>query len=122
MSLPRRELLGRIASCRYLLSLSAAEGFGLVPLEAMSLGTVVCGFDGFGGRQYFRNMENCAVSPYPDIEGVARQLATLLEDEGLADTLSRRGSDTASQFSYERFRDAWIELLSDVMTRLEPQP
>lgn len=122
MSLPRHELMARIASCRYLLSLSPAEGFGLVPLEAMSVGTVVCGFDGFGGRQYFRSMENCAVSPYPDIEGVARQLAMLIEDDDLAEALSRRGREMAEQFSYEKFRDAWIGLLSDTVTRLEPQP
>ncbi|MEQ9506371.1 MAG: glycosyltransferase [Hyphomonas sp.] len=118
-SLPRRELLSRIAASRYLLSLSPAEGFGLVPVEAMSLGTVVCGFDGFGGREYFRNMGNGAVSAYPDIEGVARQLLAIVEDENLAESISRNGHETAREFSYEKFRGAWTGVIAQLLGTAE---
>src|SRR6185437_8682771 len=74
MTLSRHDLLEKIAECRFFLSLSPAEGFGLVPLEAMSVGTAVVGLDSFGGRQYFRHMENCAVASYPNIEEVAAHL------------------------------------------------
>lgn len=113
MSLPRSDLLERIAACRFFLTLSPAEGFGLVPLEAMSLGTVVVGFDGFGGRQYFRHMENCAVSPYPDIEGVAAHLAELVENPIAAAAISERGRDTSAQYTWERFSDSWESYLTN---------
>src|SRR5207302_1108578 len=47
--MPQSELLSRLGSVRYLLTLSPVEGFGLVPLEAMAMGTLVVGYDGFGG-------------------------------------------------------------------------
>ncbi|MEO8802872.1 MAG: glycosyltransferase, partial [Rudaea sp.] len=49
-AIAQSELLARIGSVRYFLTLSAAEGFGLVPLEAMAMGTTVIGYDGYGGR------------------------------------------------------------------------
>jgi len=42
--------------------LSVAEGFGLVPLEAMAMGSVVVGFDGYGGREHLTPGANCAVA------------------------------------------------------------
>lgn len=107
MALPRRELLERIASSQYFLSLSAAEGFGLVPLEAMALGTVVVGFDGFGGRQYFEPGLNSAVIPYPRIEAAADNLLRLTEQPELAQRLSAAGRETAARYTYETFREAW---------------
>lgn len=107
MSLPRSELFSRIAACRFFLSLSAAEGFGLVPLEAMSLGTVVTGFDGFGGRQYMRSMDNCAVAPWADIEQVAAHLTMLSQNDGMAMAMAERGRQTASQYTFDRFRELW---------------
>ncbi|MGH8091732.1 MAG: glycosyltransferase, partial [Rudaea sp.] len=63
--LAQPELLARLGAVRHMLTLSAAEGFGLVPLEAMATGTLVIGYDGFGGRHYMRPGENCLVAPYP---------------------------------------------------------
>ena len=43
-----------LRSSRIFLSFSVREGFGLPPCEAMASGCLVVGFDGFGGREYFR--------------------------------------------------------------------
>jgi hypothetical protein len=101
------DFLARIGACRYLVSLSAAEGFGVVPLEAMALGTTVIGFDGFGGREYRKSGRNCLVTRYPDIEGVAERLVTALGAPAFAERLAEGGRVTASRFGYERFRAAW---------------
>ena len=53
--LPHTDFLAQLGGRRHLVSLSAAEGFGLVPLEAMAMGTTVIGFDGFGGREYMNS-------------------------------------------------------------------
>src|SRR6185437_4486691 len=86
---------------------SPAEGFGLVPLEAMSVGTAVVGLDSFGGRQYFRHMENCAVASYPNIEEVAAHLIMLCQQTKTAMAIAERGQETAGQYTYQRYSDAW---------------
>jgi hypothetical protein len=101
------DFLARIGASRYLVSLSAAEGFGLVPLEAMAMGTTVIGLDGFGGTEYMKPGRNCLVTRYPDIEGVAERLVAALAAPALAEELAARGRATASHFSYARFRAAW---------------
>ena len=109
--LPHSNFLTRIGAVRHLLMLSAAEGFGLVALEAMALGTLVCGYDGFGGRQYMRPDRNCATAPYPDVELVAQRLVAAVREPLRAQTLAQRGLETAQQYSYAAFRHAWIEEL-----------
>jgi hypothetical protein len=108
-------LCERLAQARFCLSLTPGEGFGLIPLEAMGLGTVVLGFDGFGGRHYFRRGENCLVRPYPDVAGVADDLVTLLADEDLGQRLSVAGRVTAAGYGYETFRRAWVTKFTELL-------
>jgi hypothetical protein len=105
--LPHADFLARLGACRYLVNLSAAEGFGLVPLEAMAMGTTVIGFDGFGGREYMIPGQNCLVTSYPDIEGVAERLVAALGAPAFAERLAEAGRVTASQFGRRRFQAAW---------------
>ncbi|MEP6485262.1 MAG: glycosyltransferase [Rudaea sp.] len=111
----QRDLFSRIASFRYLLTLSAAEGFGLVPLEAMALGTAVVGYDGFGGRHYMRNGDNCAVASYPNIERVAELLIDAVQSPERSAAMAERGRMTATHYAYGAFRQAWKNYLSDVL-------
>jgi len=110
--LPHAQFLARIGAVRHLLMLSAAEGFGLVALEAMALGTLVCGYDGFGGRHYMRPQENCAVAAYPDIEVVAERLIAAVRNPAAGAQLAQSGQATAQAFSYAAFRQAWLQELS----------
>jgi len=109
--MPQAELFAKIACVRYFLALSAAEGFGLVPLEAMALGATVIGYDGFGGRQYMRPGENCAVASYPDIERVADLLIAAIEHPERSAQMAVRGRETALQYSYSAFRQSWVQEL-----------
>src|SRR5439155_21355896 len=105
----------KIAGVRYFLTLSAAEGFGLVPLEAMAMGATVIGYDGFGGRQYMRAGDNCEVAPYPQIERVAELLIAAVADPQRSAQLAQRGTQTAAQYSYAAFRRAWIDELRSAL-------
>ena len=105
--LPHTDFLARLGACRHLVSLSPAEGFGLVPLEAMAMGTTVIGFDGFGGREYMNPGQNCLVTSYPDIEGVAERLVAALGAPAFAQRLAEAGRLTASHFGRQRFHAAW---------------
>ncbi len=116
-----RQLLAQIGSTRYFLALSAAEGFGLVPLEAMAMGTAVIGYDGFGGRQYMRPGENCAVAPYPQIERVADLLIAAVNDPQASLRMAHAGQRTALDYSYAAFRQAWIGEFSRAL-QIAPAP
>lgn len=107
-ALSHRDLVARLGRYRYLVTLAAAEGFGMIPLEAMAMGTLVVGFDGFGGRQYMRPESNCLIAAYPDVEAVARHLIRAAEREQAARNLADNGRATAAAFDYRSFRDAWI--------------
>jgi Glycosyl transferases group 1 len=109
ISLPQTELMRRIGSYRHLLTLSPAEGFGLVPLEAMAMGTTVVGFDGFGGGEYMRAGVNCAVALFPDLEKVAANLIAVTRDPELGAQLAKGGRRTAETYTYASFRSAWLE-------------
>jgi len=106
---PHDELLSQLGRARYFLTLSAAEGFGLVPLEAMAMGAMVIGYDGFGGRHYMRPGENCAVAPYPDVERVADLLIEAVNAPEHSAAVAERGRETARHYSYAAFRRAWID-------------
>lgn len=113
--IPQSELFARIGAARWLLTLSAAEGFGLVPLEAMALGCAVVGYDGFGGRDYMRPGENCLVAPYPDIERIAESLIAAIADPARGAALALRARATASTYTYAAFRAAWINELAQAL-------
>jgi glycosyltransferase involved in cell wall biosynthesis len=114
-----RELMTHLGATRFFLTLSAAEGFGLVPLEAMAMGATVIGYDGFSGRHYMRDDENCRVAPYPEIERVADMLIDAIVSPARSEAIAQRGRETARQYSYARFRRAWIEALS-LLLAIEP--
>jgi len=112
---PQSELLSIIGKYRYLLLLSAAEGLPLVPLEAMAMGTVVVGYDGFGGRHYLRPGVNCAVAPYADIEQVAELLIDALNSPAKTFAMSENARETAMQYSYSAFRQNWLREFSRIL-------
>jgi glycosyltransferase involved in cell wall biosynthesis len=102
-------------------SMSCLEGLGLPPLEAMASGCLVCGFDGWGGREYAR-IENGLWVPDGDLESFAGAIARALEMEPeAADLQIRAGLETAKLFSEERFRrglnSAWESLLGEAAER-----
>ena len=114
---PHREVLRILSGHRYLLALSAVEGFGLPPLEAMSCGAAVAGFHGGGGRSYFRAgwRRNALVCGYPDFRQLADLFAGLLSDDALARKLVRRGRRSAAGYTFEKFRNAWIKELAPLL-------
>ena len=111
-ALPQHDFMARLASVRYLLTLSAAEGFGLVPLEAMAMGTLVVGYDGFGGRHYMRPGDNCLVVPYPQIERVAELLIDAVDNPSRSAALAQQGREASRSYSREAFRLSWIDEFS----------
>ncbi len=52
-NMSQEQLIGELKSSALFLSTSYLEGFGLPPAEALSSGTLVVGYDGEGGKEFF---------------------------------------------------------------------
>ena len=114
---PQPAFAARLGAYRLLLSLAPAEGFGLIPLEAMAMGTTVVGFDGFGGVDYLRSGQNCLAVPWPRLDDLIDSLLALLDDPARAEALAQEGQRTAAQpcYTHAHFRAAWRPLLAALL-------
>ena len=83
------------------------EPWGLVPLEAMSVGRpVVASSAGGGPAEYLRDGHNCLQFPPGDDEALAAALARVAADAELRERLIEGGRQTASRFTDVQFHEA----------------
>jgi phosphatidyl-myo-inositol dimannoside synthase len=96
---------------------STGEGFGLVFLEAMAVGTPIVAVAGGGSTDLVENEINGLLVPPHNPKQLADALARLLCDDALRSTLGRRGFDKVrSQYSFERFESELDEILNHLET------
>lgn len=94
------ELVSAYHKSSIFVSCSHEEGFGLMPLEAMSCGTPVVCTDSGGLRDYARNGENCVMVPAGNVNKISEAIIQLLEDAELRDRFIAEGRKTASNFNW----------------------
>ncbi|WP_420243192.1 glycosyltransferase [Roseiterribacter gracilis] len=124
---PHARVTSLIASSDVVLSLHRAEGFGLVPAEAMLDGVPVVA-TGWSGNLDFMTPENSALVQHgfvpaidsqgtydhgdqlwadPDLDDAARQLRRLFDDPSLRHAMTRRArADAERLFGGQAFLDA----------------
>jgi glycosyltransferase involved in cell wall biosynthesis len=91
-----------------LISNAKAEGFGMVPLEGMAVGTPVVSTDGAVQREVCGD-----AAVYVAVEenySVAQAVSDVLTDESLADSLRVKGRSQAERFSWAECTGQMIEL------------
>lgn len=115
--IPQEELHATINNYKYIMNLSIAEGFGLVPLEAMYMGTIPCGFDGFGGRHYMQMDKNSINVPYPKIVHLVNKIEMYHKEPIKALSLSAGAKETAKQYSKEKFIQSWKGYLASILKK-----
>lgn len=94
------------------------EPWGLVPLEAMSVGTPVIATASGGSSEYLRHEENCLVyRPPDDVQELAGAIRRLATDEPLRKRIREAGFATAAIHSEEAFQRALSEALEGVLAR-----
>ncbi|MBV8939850.1 MAG: glycosyltransferase, partial [Alphaproteobacteria bacterium] len=104
---PHWDFLRQLSGAPFLLNICIAEGFGLVPLEAMAMGRVVAGLDGLGGQDFLRYGQNSLAVPPAQMERVPETVERLLADPALAARLSREAAQTAGAYTHAAFERAW---------------
>jgi glycosyltransferase involved in cell wall biosynthesis len=105
---PRHELPTAYAGADALLfPVRWAEPWGLVPLEAMAVGTPVVATGTGGSAEYLRHRENAlVVGGQAGPTELAEAVRELASDPGLRERLRANGLDTAGQYTEQAYNDA----------------
>jgi glycogen(starch) synthase len=94
------------------------EPWGLVPLEAMSVGRpVLASRAGGGAAEYLVDGRNCLQFAPEDDSALAAAVVRLAEEPALRRSLVEAGRSTAAQFTAERFNQALARELAAVASR-----
>ena len=108
-NIPHTDMLATMADFRYVVVLSPCEGFGLLPLEAMSCRCLVIGFHACGGLDYLVHNVNCQVTGYPDLEGVCDMLASSIKNPKKSERLANKGKNDAMKYDVKTFDKNWLD-------------
>ena len=91
---------------------SRFEGFPLILLEAMSKGMGIVSFDcPTGPADIVDDHRNGLLVPHEDVEGLARAIREMVEDEELRRRTAAAAIETAQQYTIEAIGPLWLELL-----------
>jgi glycosyltransferase involved in cell wall biosynthesis/O-antigen/teichoic acid export membrane protein len=99
--LPRDELYERMRRAHCLVVPSVREGWGLVVIEANSVGTPAVAYDVPGLRDSVRDGVTGRLAPAGDTEALAREALALLGDPRSYLEMSRRAQEWAGGFSWD---------------------
>jgi glycosyltransferase involved in cell wall biosynthesis len=108
------------------ISFNHLEGFGLPAAEAMACGCIVVGFDGRGGREFFRSDFGFPVDD-GDVVGMAHAMEEVLrqyEDDPtpLLSVAAAASRHIAATYSFERQRESVIGAFSDALDNRDVPP
>lgn len=114
--LPRAELAARYAAADALLFTSTwQEPFGLVPLEAMAVGTPVIATGTGGSAEFLRDGVNCLLAAPGDADALAGAVRRLERVASLRSKLRRSGLETARQYTIDRYADELLRIHEKAM-------
>jgi glycosyltransferase involved in cell wall biosynthesis/O-antigen/teichoic acid export membrane protein len=113
---PRLELYERMARAHCLLVPSVREGWGLVVIEANTVGTPAVGYAVAGLRDSIRPRETGMLVPPGDPDALAREAASLVTDPRRYAEIQKAAAAWAAGFSWDSTADQLLEIA------LSPEP
>ena len=116
--MPAAEAHRLLRESLFFVSLSDQDGFGLPPAEAMATGSLVVGFTGVGGEEFFRPD---LADPIPDsdvvglVERLAERAAQWRADPAALEARRRAASDFIwSRYDADHARDSFLQLWAGI--------
>src|SRR5262245_472527 len=113
----RDELYARMAMAHCLLMPSVREGWGMVVVEANSVGTPAVGYDVNGVRDSIRDGRTGLLAAAGDSLALATHAIALVTDEARYEVMRRAARNWAEGFSWERTADGLMALAIGSATR-----
>jgi glycosyltransferase involved in cell wall biosynthesis/O-antigen/teichoic acid export membrane protein len=113
----RDELYGRMARAHCLLVPSVREGWGLVVIEANSVGTPAVAYDVPGLRDSVRDGVTGFLASPGDPEDLARKAVELVADPKSYRDMSRHSTEWAEHFSWNETARQLMEVVDPSMSR-----
>jgi glycosyltransferase involved in cell wall biosynthesis len=99
-------------SCDIFVFPSRQEGFGMPPLEAMACKCAVATTNVGAVPDYTISGETALVSEPNDIEGLARNIIRLVENEGERKKIAEKGYEYTKQFTWERSTEQLVDIFN----------
>ncbi|MCQ2310714.1 MAG: glycosyltransferase [Paludibacteraceae bacterium] len=94
---------------------SSFEGWGLTITEAQQCGCVTIAFDSFGAAQdIITDKQNGYLIPDKDINGYAKGLSDLMDNEDLRTEISNHSMESCRRFSAENIAKQWNQLFESL--------
>jgi glycosyltransferase involved in cell wall biosynthesis len=115
--LSREELYARMATAHCLLMPSVREGWGMVIVEANSVGTPAVGYDVSGIRDSIRDGRTGLLATAGDPLALATQAIALVTDESRYEAMRGAARSWAEGFSWERTADGLMRLAAGSTAR-----
>ena len=95
----------------YLMS-SITESFGIVLIEAMSFGLPCIAFDSAeGANELIKNNYNGYLVPNRDKDLYVKKVVKVMKDDKLRHKLGENGRQVAMEFTNEKVKEYWLDLL-----------
>lgn len=120
INIPQEQVAALMRESLIFLSFGYHEGFGLPAAEAMACGCIVVGYDGWGGKEFFKSEHSYPIDD-GDIIGYAKQVEQVIKaynsDENYFYEQRRQAAEfIAMQYSIEREEreliGAWRQILA----------
>jgi glycosyltransferase involved in cell wall biosynthesis len=109
---PQKDLPALFRNAKLFVYPSLYEGFGMPVLEAMSVGTPVV-TSKFSSLPEVGGDSVLYCDPR-NVDDIAMVMKNILTKEDLRETLTQRGKDRSKQFSWEKFTEKILNIISEV--------
>lgn len=108
-------VLEKMADASMFVLTSMVEGFGLVLIEAMSVGLPVVSYAcPCGPSDIIADGENGYLIPVGDERMFVERVCSLIEDKEKRISLGRKGKEMSAQYNVDKIRDRWMSLFEEL--------
>ncbi len=117
LNAPTKEIEREYEKSAMLVMSSNYEGFPMVMIEAMAAGLPVVAFDFKCGPRDIIDGDNGVIVENGDVEGLAKGMMRLMEDEELRGRMSEGARKVVERYSEEVVMEKWVELFEGLGRR-----